>query len=247
MTHPKEQQQQDVEAVTPKPSSSASDDYWAWTPSVEVEEAREVVSAFHIEEQLLRDAQRRSLKVETVTATTTCPEAENYWDESTENDTAESTSPVVQAQHETSYWKWTSDAKNIFDIDSIVDNLVAQSEHLKSKSSEKVVAPSSFAPANYWDEPTDDVIHATRTHANYWTWESDAKQELVEMILKQEQARFVTSGRHIETNLQRAASDAYWNESPCLVETASDQYWNWQSSPQQVACTGAGADNYWDW
>ena len=65
-------------------------------------------------------------------------------------------------------------------------------------------------------------------------------------ILRQNEARILTSASHIEKNLRQAASDAYWNESP--VETASDCYWNWESTtnPSQVASTGA-VESYWDW
>lgn len=241
LAHHKEQQP--VQDVTPSRTPAESDDYWSWTPSVEEEETQEIVSASHMEEQLLRDAQRRSQKVETVTSTQTS-NVENYWDEG--NDTSSSIdSPIVQAQHEesASYWTWNSDDKDVFSSESIVDNLIAQKEHLQTKSTDnKIVATSTTTPTNYWNERSETTIRATRTHANYWTWSSDAKAKMIAMIRKEAEARVCTSARHIEENLRREASDAYWNEAAKL--SVSDQYWSWNSAtPFAVLCA---PNNYWD-
>ena len=100
--------------VKPSKPALSSDDYWAWTPSVETAEIEETLSVSHIEEQLLRDAQRRSQKVETVRAPTTTNV--DYWDEATETDTPTDSVPS-KAQHEESYWEWKSDAKDVFSSD----------------------------------------------------------------------------------------------------------------------------------
>ena len=228
-----------MEVNTTEPSS---DDYWSWTPSVDAAEAEETFSASHMEEQLLRDAQRRSQKVETVTAATEQVMDEGYWDEVSETDSTDE-SPAAQAQH---YWEWTSDAKHVLSSESIVDNLVCQSNYLKSKSVGNNVTSTTAGPANYWDEHmSSNTVQAARTHASYWHWESDAKAKLIQLILKEEEARVLCSASHLETNLVQAATDAYWNESP--QETMSDKYWNWESTPKQVALTGADATNYWNW
>ena len=89
--------------------------------------ARETLSASHMEEQLVKDVQRRSLKVEIVTSADTETQVAGYWDEATaETDTTSTTTSV--AQHEiASYWDWTTtDAKDVLATDSIVDNLVCQ-------------------------------------------------------------------------------------------------------------------------
>lgn len=238
LTHLKAQQEQPRDVTSPsKPASS--DDYWSWTPSVETAEIEETFSASHMEDQLLRDAQRRSQKVETVYASQQNDVA-SYWDEAVETDTTDKPTSI-QAQHE-AYWEWESDAKDVFSSESIVDNLVSQSEHLQTKKTDTITSPT--LSTNYWDEASSNTIRATRTHASYWKWESTAKQELIDMIRKQKEAQKLTSASHIEKQLHQAASDAYWNEAP--VETASDAYWNWESTPAQVASTGA-ATNYWDW
>mmetsp|Transcript_16199 Transcript_16199/g.29274 ORF Transcript_16199/g.29274 Transcript_16199/m.29274 type:complete len:275 (+) Transcript_16199:52-876(+) len=227
--------------VKPSKPASSSDDYWAWTPSVETAEIEETLSISHIEEQLLRDAQNRSQKVETVRAPTTTNV--DYWDEATETDTLTDSVPS-KAQHEESFWEWKSDAKDVFASECIVENLKSQSEYREQKQT-KTVKSGSASIANYWDESTDSTIRATRTHASYWEWESDAKQELIDSILRQIEACKLTSASHIEKTLRQAASDAYWSEFP--VETASDAYWNWESTnPSQVASTGA-VESYWDW
>lgn len=230
--------------VKPSKPASSSDDYWAWTPAVETAEIEETFSISHIEEQLLRDAQRRSQKVETVRApTTTNVTNVDYWDAATETDTPTDSVPS-KAQHEESYWEWKSDAKDVFASECILENLKSQSEYREQKQT-KTVTSGSTSVANYWDESTDFTIRATRIHVSYWEWESDAKQELIDSILRQIEARKLISASHIEKNLRQAASDAYWSESP--VETASDSYWNWESTnPSQVASTGA-VESYWDW
>lgn len=222
LTHPKEQQQEES-----KPTTINSDDYWAWTPSVD--NTQETFSTAHIEEQLIQDAQRHSTKVETVFSSTT---EEGYWDMPCETDTTDKT---VTPQHE-SYWDWPSDAKDMFSAESFVDNMVNH----RPKTTDCIV--STRIQADYWDMPCENVVRAARTHTHYWDWESTAKATLILMLKKEEEARVLFSANHIEQNLRQASVDQYWKWE-VAQQNKMDVYWDW--SAQQPIATGPA--DYWDW
>jgi hypothetical protein len=234
LTHPKEQQTHQQKDVIPPTTNS--DDYWSWTHTPAVEDIQETFSVSHMEEQLIQDAQRRSTKVQTVFSASKRTGLEEYWDMTpSENDSCQKT---VQAQHE-SYWDWQPDAKNVFSADSIVDSMV----HQPKMVTDTVV--STEIQEDYWDESSDNVVRALRTHAAYWDWESTAKTELIAFIKKEEEARFLLSTHHVEENLRQAAHDHYWKWE-VSQHNAQDAYWDWSANAQQAFATTAAAD-YWDW
>lgn len=204
---PVDQYQPFINAAHAKDSNAAEGNYWAW-PS-RPEETDKVKHQKQIDEakrqKLVQDNGRRAL-IE--------------WF-------------VQEEEH-----------RQLLSADHVVDTLkLGAALRSNECSDEMIVSEETKEDEEYWNMPGEknmvmgphikDPFHPMHKHWDWDTPPNTAKQQqmaLIEMILKEEDARIVTSADHIQQSLEKEA--ARW----CATTTL----------PTKLACP-ASSGRYWDW
>jgi hypothetical protein len=173
-----------------------------------------------------------------ITATPVQPvDSDDYWGWETE------------AHDETdTYWDWAENPnQDMLTGNHIALNLVKAHVHKTN------MIRSGVDSESYWNETSaKDAEPVTAQHINqeatesYWEWSPavDARQAMIDVIMKDEAARQMLAVDHIAKNIREASSDMYWKDDTMQEEHAdSFKYWEFPSA-QPIAASG---NSYWAW
>uniref|UniRef100_A0A7S1YJS1 Uncharacterized protein n=1 Tax=Grammatophora oceanica TaxID=210454 RepID=A0A7S1YJS1_9STRA len=225
--------------TTTKAAPLSSEDYWAWEADTNAEELKEVLSAQHIEDNLVREATE-------LTET----EKVSYWDEAVKTEPASHST----ATKDVDYWSWSTESiTDVLTADHVQENLVKAA----AISQAEEVVRSDVNSDSYWDETTtkdiearteraEDIVNRPQPSDGYWSWPASKAQQnelTLTKIQRDEAIRELLSAAHIVANLEKEAADLYWQSEQEQKGIKDDAYWSW-SEPQAVVAAPKG---YWDW
>jgi len=217
--------------------SHPTNSYWDW-PSVdeaekekqdiidtilEEEQARQLVSADHLEKSLQANAVESTSQ--TIYAQTTDAD---YWYDSND-DCATVDKPTAPQQ---SYWDWQTlspqeekqqaidnimdeeRARQLFSIAHVVTNVIRQSAEVSTTHKHQASLQSDLYWQ--WSVPSDN---------GYWQWPNtpqDEKQMKIQQILYEEKAQSQFSADHLQNNLVRQAASI----QAAPLTTSGSSYWD---------------------
>jgi hypothetical protein len=214
-----------------------SDDYWYQRHCPEP--SKDLFSANHLVSNLNRDVERRSQSA-TPIIRASAPSSSDYWAERVQAHIVHNSANAAVSES-TGYWEWPQVAstvqialilkeefaRNLVSAEAIEARLVRDAQSTKAESQAKPEHDDYWT----WQEPAT-VVHADSKA--YWEWTCDAKQQLIDAIVAEEQVRSMLSADHIQTNLEKQAAVAVPVSAPLLE--ANDAYWCWP----------AEEDDYWN-
>jgi len=138
------------------------------------------------------------------------------------------------------YWEWDTTPKSKEDVRQDIINLILEEERIRVMLTAKAIENNMKAEANSSDmvkseDPSDEAYWEWKVddeHAGYWDWKAPKsmqldKREMIEKILRDEEARKMVGTQHIEEGLIKDASRTNPKDTVVAAGGGDASYWDW--------------------